>query len=63
MTGLKTSDPIQSEAMRRIQEAGAKEDREARKTNHLHGAFYGGRARKHVDDKKLWEADLENQNY
>ena len=60
MTGLKTSDPIQSEAMRRIQEAGAKEDREARKTNHLHGAFYGGRA---IRKKKQWEADLENQNY
>lgn len=63
MTGPKTSDPTQAEAMRRIQEAGSKADREERKTRHHHGAFYGGRARKAVDEKKLWEADLEEQDY
>lgn len=63
MTGLKTSDPIQSEAMRRIQEAGAKEDREERKTRHNHGVFHGGKTGRAIRKKKQWEADLENQDY
>ena len=65
MTGPEymTSDPIQSEAMRKMHVAGDKADREERKTRHHHGAFHGGKTGRAIRKKKQWEADLENQDY
>jgi len=63
MTGPKTSDKTQAEAMRKMQVAGDKADREERKVRHNHGAFHGGKTGRAIRKKKQWEADLENQDY
>ncbi len=61
MTGLKTSDPIQSEAMRKIEKAGRDYDQKKRRDAHYYGGFYGGKHRTKLQAKRQWRKDIDEQ--